>query len=187
MLVLLNQLKTQAKPNWLTDGQLLNHPAATASPPEGGLCKCSPQLQLLGLGLRLEELDLYNDRVIIKSATMDTQQYKWVVEFYTDARGRSAVVEFINALPAQERAKVRNYLRLLREFGILLGMPYARPVSGHRSLWELRPGAIRLFYFAHTRRRFIILHGFRKKGRKTPRREIATAERRMAEFLEGEK
>jgi len=52
MLVLLNQLKTQAKPNWLTDGQLLNHPAATASPPEGGLCKCSPQLQLPGLGLR---------------------------------------------------------------------------------------------------------------------------------------
>jgi phage-related protein len=108
----------------------------------------------------------------------------WTIEFYTDARGKSAVVEFISGLPERERAKARNYLRLLREFGILLGMPYARPVSGHRKLWELRPGAIRLFYFAHTGRRFIILHAFRKKSQKTPRREITTAEQRMAEFLE---
>lgn len=118
---------------------------------------------------------------------MTTQQPKWNVEFYVGARGKSAVVEFINRLPARERAKVRNALRLLREFGILLQMPHARAVSGHRGLWELRAGAIRLFYFAHTGRRFVILHAFRKKSRKTPGREIATAERRMAEFLEGER
>ena len=118
---------------------------------------------------------------------MATQQPAWVVEFYTDARGKSAVVEFINGLPAQERAKVRNALHLLREFGVLLRLPYARSLSGHHPLWELRPGAIRLLYFAHTGRRFVILHAFRKKSRKTPRREIATAERRMAEFLEGER
>jgi phage-related protein len=35
-------------------------------------------------------------------------------------------------------------------------------------------------------RRFVILHGFRKKSQKTPIREIATAERRMADFLEKE-
>ncbi len=110
-----------------------------------------------------------------------------VVEFYTGARGKNPVIEFINGLPVRDRAKVRNYLRLLGEFGILLGMPYARPVSGHGKLWELRPGAIRLFYFAHTGRRFIVLHAFRKKSRKTPGQEIAAAERRLAEFLEGEK
>jgi phage-related protein len=69
----------------------------------------------------------------------------------------------------------------------LLQMPHARPVAGQRGLWELRAGAIRLFYFAHTGQRFIVLHGFRKKSRKTPRREIVTAERRRSEFLERER
>jgi len=119
---------------------------------------------------------------------MTTQeQPEWTIEFYTDARGKSAVVKFIDGLPVRERARVRNYLRLLREFGVLLGMPQARPVSGHGKLWELRPGAIRLFYLAHTGRRFVILHGFRKKSQKTPKREIVTAEQRMAEFQEREK
>lgn len=117
---------------------------------------------------------------------MTSQRSEWTIEFYTDARGNSAVAEFIGGLPARERAKVRNALRLLREFGVLLRMPHARPVSEHRDLWELRPGAIRLFYFAHTGRRFIVLHAFRKKSRKAPRQEIATAERRMAEFRERE-
>jgi phage-related protein len=111
----------------------------------------------------------------------------WTIEFYTDARGKSPVLEYINGLPARERAKIRYHLRLLQEFGTKLGMPHARPLTGHKRLWELRPGAIRLFYFAHTGHRFIILHGFRKKGRKTPQRHIAAAERYMADFLEGEK
>jgi phage-related protein len=111
----------------------------------------------------------------------------WTIEFYTDARGKSPVLEYINGLPVRERARVRNHLRLLQEFGTKLGMPHARPLTGHKRLWELRPGAIRLFYFAHTGRRFIVLHGFRKKGEKTPQRHIAAAERYMANFLEEEK
>lgn len=86
----------------------------------------------------------------------------------------------------RERAEVRNALRLLQEFGPVLGMPHARPVTGHRKLWELRAGPIRLFYFAHIGQRFVILHAFRKKSQKTPAREINTAERRMANFLERE-
>ncbi len=115
---------------------------------------------------------------------MTTPQPEWTVEFYTDARGRSAVGEFIDALAIRDRPKVRSELRLLREFGVLLQRPHARHIAGR--LWELRPGAIRLFYFVHTGRRIIVLHGFRKKTRWTPRGEIAAAERRMAEFLGGE-
>jgi phage-related protein len=118
---------------------------------------------------------------------MTTEVPRWTIEFYTDARGKSAVLEFINGLQDRERAKVYNYLRLLRELEIKLGMPHIRPLTGHKPLWELRPGAIRLFYFAHTGRRFIVLHAFRKRGQKTPLRHIVTAERRMTEFLEGEK
>lgn len=51
-------------------------------------------------------------------------------------------------------------------------------------LWELRPGGIRLFYFVYIEERFVILHGFRKKGQRTPEREINIALRRMNEILD---
>jgi phage-related protein len=117
---------------------------------------------------------------------MAMEQTGWRIEFYTDAEGKSPVLEFINNLPAQDRAKIRNAIRLLREFGVLLKMPHARPLTGHKPLWELRPGSIRVLYFAHVGRRFVILHAFRKKGQKTPLRQIATAERRLADLLERE-
>lgn len=106
----------------------------------------------------------------------------WVVEFYTDARGRSPVAEYLATLPEAERARVRNAIRLLRELGTELSGPLVKPMQGHRGLWELRPGPHRVFYFLHTGRRFILLHAFRKQGQKTPAREIATATRRRAEI-----
>ncbi len=112
---------------------------------------------------------------------------KWQIEFYVTRRDKSPVPGFINSLPEQERTKVRNVLRLLREFGLILGLPHSRPISGRSKLRELRAGDVRLFYFAYTGRRFIVLHGFRKKSQKTPVAEIATAERRMKEFLEEER
>lgn len=65
-------------------------------------------------------------------------------------------------------------------------MPFARPIVGQR-FWELRVQAegniVRIFYFAVTGQRMILLHGFVKKDRRTPRSEIALAARRMAEIL----
>jgi phage-related protein len=110
----------------------------------------------------------------------------WSIEFYVDPRNRSPVTEFLAKLSKIERAEARNTFRLLQEFGTTLGMPHARPMIGHGRLWELRAGPNRLLYFAHVGRRFVILHGFRKKSQKTPVREIATAERRMVDFLERE-
>jgi phage-related protein len=75
-------------------------------------------------------------------------------------------------------------LDLLKERGIALGLPYARPIE---EFWELRAGAGRLFYVAYTGRRFIVLHGYYKKTRKAPRREIETARRRWVQFLESER
>jgi len=106
----------------------------------------------------------------------------WKIFFYEDRRGKSPVLDFMNALSARDRAKVNNVLRLLEEFGTDLGMPHARRIKGR--LWELRPGDNRLFYFLQVKRKFIILHGYRKRSMKAPKKEIATALRRMQEFLE---
>lgn len=104
----------------------------------------------------------------------------WSVEYYTDARGRAPALEFIRSLQGAERAAVLRVIALLQEFGTALGSGYAKPVEG---LWELRAGPSRVFYMAYTGRRFILLHGYRKKRQKAPHKEIETAKRRWADFL----
>lgn len=102
--------------------------------------------------------------------------------FYQNHRGQSPVLDFINNLPAGDRARIDLVIRLLKEFGTELGMPHARPLRD--GIWELRPGGIRLLYCTYINRQFIILHGFRKTTNRTPDREIETAVRRMNEILE---
>ena len=117
---------------------------------------------------------------------MTEQPQAWQIEFYTDARGKSPVLDFISSLPSKERAKIAYSLRLLQEFGTALGMPHARPLKGHKPLWELRPFPNRLIYFAHRGCRVIVLHAFRKTDLGAQRREIAVAERRIGEVLQDE-
>ena len=107
----------------------------------------------------------------------------WRVVFYKDRRGRSPIAEYLNALPVAEQATAAEAFRLLREFGVALGMPHAKHIGG--KLWELRPGANRFFYFTYVGRRFVVLHAYRKQSQKTPSQELALAERRLAEVLEG--
>lgn len=106
----------------------------------------------------------------------------WNIVFYIDHRGKCPPLEFINKLPNMEQAKIRNALRLLQEFGPTLSSPHAKQIKG--KLWELRPGGIRLFYFAFIDQQFVILHGYRKQSQKAPDREIEIALKRMNEKLD---
>jgi phage-related protein len=106
----------------------------------------------------------------------------WQIKFYQDSRGGSPVLDYLQSLPARDRAKANAVFTLLKEYGTALGKPHARHIQG--PLWELRPGDNRLFYFLHTGRQFVILHGFRKKTMRTPEKEIRTAIRRMNEVME---
>ena len=106
----------------------------------------------------------------------------WTIVFYVDHRGKCPPREFIEELPVMEQAKIRNVLRLLQEFGSNLSMPHAKQIKG--KLWELRPGGVRLFYFAYIEQQFVILHGYRKQSQKAPDREIEIAIRRMQELMD---
>ena len=79
---------------------------------------------------------------------------------------------------------------LLQDKGTSVGMPYVRPLVNTK-LYEIRveqsTNIYRIFYFAYTRRRFILLHGFQKKTQKTPEKEINLAQKRRNDFLEQEK
>ena len=104
----------------------------------------------------------------------------WTVVYYSDERGWFPVLEFLSDLPLCERAAVVHDIKLLEEFG--LQTPGVLHVEG--SLWEIKSGAERIFYATYTGKRFVLLHGYKKKSQKAPRREIETAKRRLVDFRE---
>jgi len=95
------------------------------------------------------------------------------------------VEEFIDSLDAKSKARVARTLDLLEEFGIQLGMPYARHIE--KQLWELRirqaRNRYRIIYFIATARTFVLLHGFTKKTGAVTRADIETAARRRHDYL----
>ena len=109
----------------------------------------------------------------------------WNIEYYQSGAGRSPVEEFIDSLDAKSRARIARTLDLLEEFGISLGMPYARHFE--KQLWELRirhgRNRYRIIYFLYTGQTFILLHGFTKKTGPVPRADMETAESRRDDYL----
>jgi phage-related protein len=109
----------------------------------------------------------------------------WDVVFYRDARGRAPVERFIEGLPSKLQARLLRTINLLAEHGTELTAPLAEKVTGER-FWELRirqgTNIVRVFYFAATRRRMVLLHAFIKKSQRAPRREIETARARYDEY-----
>lgn len=110
----------------------------------------------------------------------------WTVEFYKDSKGREPVADFIDSLTTGSQAKVLRLIDLLAHYGVLLKELYTKQLKG--KLRELRivdrTGGVRLIYFTHTGRRFVLLHGFVKKTARTPREHIELAEKRMNDYLE---
>lgn len=105
----------------------------------------------------------------------------WTVEVLDDV-----VVEELNDLPADMRAKLEHIVRLIVEFGLdRVREPHVKHLEGR--LWEMRlsgrDGIARALYITVIGKRVVIVRAFRKKTQKTPRREIALALRR-AENIE---
>lgn len=106
------------------------------------------------------------------------------IYYYLTESGKNPISNFINSLQPREQTKVDYLLRLLKEYGVQIGMPHAKKIQG-TSLWELRiksKRVIRLFYAAYLQGSFVILHGFVKKTQKTPVKEIRLALRRFKEL-----
>ena len=109
----------------------------------------------------------------------------WNIEYYQSGAGRSPVEEFIDSLDAKSRASIARTLDLLEEFGIKLGMPYARHLE--KQLWELRVrhgrNRYRIIYFLDTGQTFVLLHGLTKKTGPVPRADMEMAESRRDDYL----
>lgn len=86
----------------------------------------------------------------------------WTVLFYVDASGGNPVRTFLEGLDLRTQARLRRAVELLVE----------RNTNTYRIVYAFSAG-----------RRIVLLHGFQKKTRKTPRRELETAARRFEDFL----
>jgi phage-related protein len=109
----------------------------------------------------------------------------WNIEYYEQASGKRPVEEFIDSLDAKSQARIARTLDLLEEFGINLGMPYAKHLE--KQLWELRVrhgrNRYRIIYFLYTEQTFVLLHGFNKKTGAVPRADMEIASNRQDDYL----
>ena len=109
----------------------------------------------------------------------------WSIEYYQSGNGKYPVEEFIDSLEAKSQARIARTLDLLEEFGIELGMPYAKYLE--KQFWEVRVrigrNRYRIIYFLYTGKTFILLHGFSKKTDVVPRADINIAESRRDDYL----
>jgi phage-related protein len=106
--------------------------------------------------------------------------------YYLTPAGKSPVEEFIDSLPDPVRLEIVDAISLL-DMGRVLSMPLSRNLSSIApGLHELRfrdsAGQVRVVYFIKRREVIYLLHGFRKKTRDIPRRELAVIQKRLKEI-----
>ena len=111
----------------------------------------------------------------------------WTMEYYVSKGGKCPVKDFIDSLSTESKAKYIFIADLLEEFGIEVREPYVKSLTGKKKMHEIRikdkANIHRVLYFAFTGRKLVLLHGFTKKGQKTPVRELDIAGKRMNEYI----
>jgi len=109
----------------------------------------------------------------------------WQVIFYIDEEGSEPVKDFILKQSDGAIAEILHVFKLLRLFHITLGMPYVRKIgkSGIREL-RIKHGSdiYRIFFFAYTGRKFILLHAIQKKEDKISESDEKLAIQRMNDY-----
>ncbi|WJR66408.1 type II toxin-antitoxin system RelE/ParE family toxin [Neorhizobium sp. CSC1952] len=104
----------------------------------------------------------------------------WTIEFLN-----TDVKEKLYSLPLDMRAAFERISHLIEDHG-LAGMrePYVKHLEG--PIWEMRlkgrDGIARAAYVTVKDRRVVVVHVFRKKTQKTPRRDIEFALRKAKEI-----
>ena len=114
----------------------------------------------------------------------------YTVEFYETRDGQCPVWEFLENLriksASNKDARIQHkqaslYLELLQQNGTRLNDNITKHLED--GIWELRPGNNRVFYFFYENNTFVLLHQFRKKSQKTPKREIEKAKSERIDYL----
>lgn len=104
---------------------------------------------------------------------------KLKVRFYRESSGTEPVRDWLKSLPADERREIGIDIKTV-QFGWPLGMPVVDHVD--REIWEVRTRlATRLarVLFVLEDGEMVLLHGFIKKERTTPKPDLDLARQRL--------
>lgn len=113
------------------------------------------------------------------------------IEFFEDKSGYSEIADLLRRLKENSKTnkesrinfnKIVAYMDVLEEMGTRAGEPITKYLGG--DIWELRPLKNRILYAYYRDNKFIMLHYFVKKTKKTPKKEIAKAKHNLRDFLE---
>ena len=113
------------------------------------------------------------------------------IEFYEQEDGKSELWEFLEEMRIKsdfsKDARIQYkqmvlYIQLLSEKGTRMPDNITKHIED--GIWELRPGSNRVFYFFFEKDTFVLLHHFRKKSQKTPKREIDRAKSEREHYLQ---
>ena len=112
------------------------------------------------------------------------------IEFYETEDGKCPIGDFLEALrlkaPTNKDARIQHkqaslYIELLQQNGTHINAEITKHLDD--GIWELRPGNNRIFYFFYQNDTYVLLHQFRKKSQKTPKREIEKAKAERNDYL----
>ena len=114
----------------------------------------------------------------------------YTIEIYEKENGESDVWDFLEELrtkaPTNKDARIQFkqisfYIDLLAQNGTNLSENITKHLE--EDIWELRPGNNRVFYFYYQNDHFVLLHHFRKKSQKTPKRELSRAKAERDDYI----
>ncbi len=104
-----------------------------------------------------------------------------------EARFHPVIQRSIRSFP-REVKKALGKAILELQYGLSIGLPLSRPMpSVAQGVHELRlkdkDGIYRVFYFTKMKNEILIIHAFKKKTQKTPKKDIDLAKKRLKEML----
>jgi len=115
---------------------------------------------------------------------VDKSGKKITVLFFKNDRGKEPVREWLLEDISPENRKIIGTDIKTVEMGWPIGMPTCKPMG--QGLYEVRSSltdgtTARVLFTIHGNH-MVLLHGFIKKGRKTPTNDLRTAKSRLAKF-----
>lgn len=109
--------------------------------------------------------------------------YAYLVYFYKTSSGKKVIDEFISKLEQDTQTKVRNAIRILRQYGLLLlNTRWVKKIWRNPSIYELRVRGkteIRLLFSFYKPQLFAVVDIFIKKTNRIPKKEINLAIKRI--------
>lgn len=107
----------------------------------------------------------------------------WTILTFETSSKEKPVDEFIKKQQPQARSKIAHNIRLLRQYGNMLGLPHSKALGD--GLYELRirgKEELRVFYCFVQQKTIYLLHACKKQKQQTPKKDLALALFRMKEL-----